>query len=41
MACLAVFEVEAFSAAAPAFEDVSLTCDVAKESGTVTSHVRH
>ena len=29
------------STAAPAFEDVSLTCDVAKVSGTVTSHVRH
>ena len=38
---LAVFDVKALSAAAPAFEDVSLTIGVAKVSGTVTSHVRH
>ena len=39
MAYLAVFDVQALSAAA--FEDVSLTRDVAKLSGTVTSHVKH
>ena len=35
MAYLAVFDVKALSAAAPACKDVSLTCDVAKISGTV------
>ena len=38
---LAIFDVKDLSAAAPAFEDVLLTCDVAKVCGTVTSHVRH
>ena len=41
MAYLALSEVEALSAAAPAFEDVSLTCVVAKVSGTVTFLERH
>ena len=41
LAYLAVFDVTALSAAAQAFEDVSLTCDVAKVLRTVTSHVRH
>ena len=35
------FEVKALSVAAPTFENESLTCDVAKVCGTVTSHVRH
>ena len=41
MAYLAVFDVEALSAAASSFEDVSLTYDVATVFGTVTFHVRH
>ena len=41
LAYLAVFDIRALSAAAPAFEDVSLTCEVAKLSGKFTSHVKH
>ena len=41
LAYLAVFNVEALSAAAPAFKDISLTCDATKVSGPVTSHIRH
>ena len=41
MAYLAAFDVKGLSAAGTAFEDVSLTCDAAKVSGTAKSHVKH
>ena len=41
MAHLAVFDVKALLAADAAFEDESLTCDVAKVSGIVTSLERN